>query len=200
MPTGAILYVQVPDSTTSEDWKRWREAFLESFDLEEWRDTFQEGVLDAIKQTVFELGESWELMFYTEERRFSFNEVFPADTFRSVHFPWYVHYNIGYERGDVLELIAHASWFEDNIPGSTIWYAVDSNCAGWVFNQRVREALLAYYHEVGHEPYRATREDQWRWVEARRRYLLVADREEELFLQRLRERDGISDYTLETAS
>jgi hypothetical protein len=195
MPTGAILYVQVPNSTTAEDWQRWRDAFLVPFDLEEWRDMFYEGVLDAIKEEIFQPdkeGEEWPLHFQNGDNYSKFKDVFPTDTYKAIKFPWYVHYGIGYERGPIDEIIAHATWLEENISGSTIWYAVDSNFVGQVFNRQIREALLTYYQEVGHEPYRTSREEVWqRWGGARQKYQQVEDREEELFLQKLRVLDGL---------
>ena len=109
MPLGAILYVQVPDSTTSEDWERWRDAFIASFDfgLDGWNEEFQKSVEAEL------LMPDWaKALQYPSlgghEKDISVWEAFPNSTFLEVDLPLYTHYGPGYERGHFPEFIQHA--------------------------------------------------------------------------------------------
>ena len=63
-------------------------------------------------------------------------------------------YEKGYERGDPAYFVRVAEWIEQHIDGSEVWYGNDcSDESISPFGAAEREALLAYYREVGHEPY-----------------------------------------------
>jgi len=64
------------------------------------------------------------------------------------------YYGIGYERGNLPQIVAIADWLERNIPNSTILYGGDSSgvCAE-PFDKAARETLLQHFAENGHTPY-----------------------------------------------
>lgn len=64
------------------------------------------------------------------------------------------YYGIGYERGDLIGLIATAEWLERNIPNARVYYGGDSS--GVIIDpwtKEKREELLAHWAQMGHEPY-----------------------------------------------
>lgn len=158
MPTGAILYVQVPDSTTSVDWERWREAFMVQFRLS---DYFHDGV-----HIVELLTPDWRFLDRPTLGGDSIWDVFPKSVFLEVNLGD-TYYAPGYERGYLPGFIEHAEWFEVNIPGSRVWYVNDVLDNAMIFNAPVREILLEYYERVGSKPYqeRHEKKEQWKSVQ-----------------------------------
>lgn len=201
MPLGAILYVQVPDSTTSEDWERWRDAFIASFDfgLDGWNEEFQKSVEAEL------LMPDWaNALQYPSlgghEKDISVWEAFPNSTFLEVDLPRYTHYGPGYERGHLPEFIQHAEWFEGNIPNCRVWYADDCSNTAMVYDASVREILLEYYGRVGDEPYRV-RENRERWTEVQAECWRLWMQEQERVLQEVRGARALNiDENPETAS
>jgi len=189
MPTGAILYVQVPDSTTWDDWNRWREAFLASFDLG--LDDFEEGLRESLAQRV--LAPDWSSLYYPRlgGRNLSVWEAFPKSVFLEVDAPLYTHYGPGYERGNLAEFVAHAEWFEANIPNCRVWYANDCSETALLYDAPIRAILLDYYQRVGHEPYRAKAEEKSRWDEEREGCWQLWCEEQYRVLDKVKANDGL---------
>src|SRR5271166_4621205 len=66
------------------------------------------------------------------------------------------YYGRGYERGDPELYVRLADWLERRIPGSEVWYGTDeADESIKPFGTHEREALMACFREVGHEPYNA---------------------------------------------
>lgn len=64
-------------------------------------------------------------------------------------------YGNGYERGDPRFFVRLAEWLEGALPGAEIYYGHDnSDELIELFDPATRQALLSYYDQVGHEPYR----------------------------------------------
>lgn len=64
------------------------------------------------------------------------------------------YYGIGYERGNLPNIIAVACWLENNIPGAEIWYGGDSSgVTHEIFDKKVRDKLFKHFCKEGHEPY-----------------------------------------------
>ena len=63
------------------------------------------------------------------------------------------YYNVGYERGDLPEFVAVAEWLEQQIAGCRVLYGEDSSGECFPFDTQIREELMSYYKQVGHEPY-----------------------------------------------
>ena len=186
MPTGAILYVQVPDSTTSEDWERWREAFVVSFDLG----------LDSYRADIGEerfaelLAPDWRFLSYPTLGKDSIWDVFPQSVFLEVNLGD-SYYGPGYERGYLPGFIEHAEWFETNISESRVWYVNDCSQAAMIFDTRAREILLEYYQKIGHEPYHIKLEERAQWKPAQEACLRLWMLEQERVLREMRVCDGL---------
>ena len=62
-------------------------------------------------------------------------------------YTWSRFYGPGYERGDLLHLIALAEWVEKTIPGAEVWYGGDSSgiCAK-PWPRGIRDEFLRYYN------------------------------------------------------
>jgi hypothetical protein len=64
-------------------------------------------------------------------------------------------YDEGYERGDPLLFVRVAEWLEKRIPGCEIWYGHDADDDSvQPFTTSRREAMLAHFRKVGHNPQR----------------------------------------------
>lgn len=192
MPTGAILYVQVPNSTTSEDWERWRETFLASFDLgfgdfgEEYAALAGAKLLMPDRDSIPDFP-----VLGGHEEGISVWEAFPQSVFLEVDLPLNAHYGPGYERGNLPAFLAYADWFEENIPNCRVWYANDCSYTARIYDAPVRKILLSYYQKVGHEPYDAKREDKYHWDEVREECGRLWMLEQERVLREVRELDGL---------
>jgi hypothetical protein len=89
MPTGAILYVQVPNSTTCEDWECWRDLFIENFDL---------GLNHSPEWYADLLAPDWRFLDRPVVANDSIWNVFPESVFLEVNLGD-TYYSPGYERG-----------------------------------------------------------------------------------------------------
>ncbi|WP_395094269.1 hypothetical protein [Armatimonas sp.] len=192
MPTGAILYVQFPDSTTSGDWERWREAFLAKFDLG-FGDFGEEYVTFARAKLLMP---DWDFapqlpFFGGHKKGISLWEAFPKSIFLEVDLPLNAHYGPGYERGNLTAFVAYGEWFEENIPDSRVWYANDCSDTALIYDAPVRRILLDYYQKVGHEPYDAKYEEKYRWDGVREECGRLWGLEQERVLGEVRQHDGI---------
>ncbi len=186
MPTGAILYVQVSNSTTSEDWERWRDAFVASFDL-----GFDSYLADIGRERLVELlAPDWRFLSYPTLGKYSIWDVFPQSIFLEVNLGD-SYYGPGYERGYLPGFIEHAEWFEVNIPESRIWYVNDCSQAAMVFHAAARRILLDYYQKIGDAPYCARGEEKHRWMEQQQECWRLWMVEQERVLREVREHDGL---------
>jgi hypothetical protein len=186
MPTGAILYVQVPDSTTSEDWERWREAFVVSFDLE--LDSYRADI--GGERFAELLAPDWRFLSYPTLGKDSIWDVFPQSVFLEVNLGD-SYYGPGYERGYLPDFIEHAEWFEANIPESRVWYVNDCSQAAIVFDAPARAILLEYYQRVGSQPYHIPREEKVQWQAAQAECWRLWMLEQERVLREVRKSDGL---------
>jgi hypothetical protein len=153
MPIGAILYVQVPDSTTSEDWNRWREAFIASFDL----------CLNHSPEWYADLlAPDWRFLDRPVVANDSIWNVFPQSVFLGVNLGD-TYYGPGYERGYLPKIVEQAEWFEQSIPQSRVWYVQDVFDTAMVFDTPARKILLEYYERVGSKPYQERHEKKEQW-------------------------------------
>ena len=137
MPVMAVLLVRLPADADFSDLNRWRRDLLTEFDP----DAFGlDGPLTWLKP----------------------DEVPPRAAKDDAH--WLdagleqPHYGEGYERGDAHLIARVAEWFERRLPGCEVWYGHDvDDRYTKPFGPAEREALLAYYARVGHEPYQRNR-------------------------------------------
>jgi hypothetical protein len=75
------------------------------------------------------------------------------DCWINVNFNW-AYYGPGYERGDLELFVICAEWLETQLPGSEIWYGHDVEDDNLhLFAQATRDKFMAYYRQVGSEPY-----------------------------------------------
>lgn len=77
----------------------------------------------------------------------------PGEQFVDVHVAtrWY---GKGYERGDLILLIAVTEWLEIRIAGCSVWYGGDSSgVLAAPFDAAARRELFAYFAARGHDPY-----------------------------------------------
>jgi hypothetical protein len=192
MPVEAEMYVQVPDTTTNDDWDRWRTMFLANHGLGP--DTYSKDFQIKIESELFEPEWFWHREFNFPE---DMDDIFSQSVFLKVILPGRSYYGPGYERGDLLEFIEHAEWIEKNVPQSQIWYMDDGGGGALIFNTAARQILRSYYEKVGSLPYDSKREDKevWRevqdacwaaWLSEQAR-VLGAVRDE----QKVRDEDGI---------
>jgi hypothetical protein len=66
------------------------------------------------------------------------------------------YYGEGYERGDIIGIVATAEWLERNIPDAAVYYGGDSSGALVApFPDRVRDRLIEHWAKEGHLPYDA---------------------------------------------
>ena len=190
MPIGVALYVEVPDSTTWDDWNRWREAFIASFDfgLDDWTEDYKKSVEAEL------LMPDWARALETPSLGgcddLSVWEAFPQSVFLEVDLPLYTHYGPSYERGNLIEFVAHAEWFEANIPNCRVWYATDTGHVAMIYDAPVREILLNYHCLIGSEPY-DDRENREKWTGAQEECWRLWMLEQERVLREVRERDGL---------
>lgn len=64
------------------------------------------------------------------------------------------YYGDSYERGPLPTIITVASWLEQRIPNSRIYYGGDSSgVEATLFDAPARQALLDHFIKVGHRPY-----------------------------------------------
>lgn len=64
------------------------------------------------------------------------------------------YYAPGYERGHLPLFLRCAEWLEAAVPSGEVWYSDDvSDASVRRFDPAARAELLAYYEQVGHEPY-----------------------------------------------
>ncbi len=190
MPVGATLYVEVPDTTTSDDWDNWREGFIQNNDLEKlkgWTEDFEEQIKkELLKPDWADLG--YPTIFIKEDY-ISLWEIFPNSIFLEVRLPWYTHYGPGYERGDISEFVRHAEWFEKNISDCRIWYISDSEMA-LIFNTLARRILIDYYSQVGSEPY-DNKTNKGKWSDIQMKYRELWHEEQLRTLKESGNQDGI---------
>lgn len=64
------------------------------------------------------------------------------------------YYGEGYERGDAEYLVQLAEWLERQMPGCEVWYGHDAADESIKpFGAQERDTFIAYFRQVGHEPY-----------------------------------------------
>nr|WP_309694536.1 hypothetical protein [Armatimonas sp.] len=182
MPVDAILYVQVPKTTTPHDWQRWRDGFLERFPR--FTDLGQDILVpdwNVMDEPVVQTENGWEVIW----------EVFPRSVFLQMYYGMGAYYGPGYERGYLPNYIEYAQWLEINIPESCVWYGNDSGSAASIFNNFARALLLSYFHSVGYQPYDAKKEDKKSWEPAQAECWRLWMVEQERVLREVREHDGL---------
>jgi hypothetical protein len=160
MPVEAEMYVQVPDTTTQDDWDHWRTTFLADHDLR--LDTWPKDFQIKIESELFEPEWFWHREFNFPE---DMDDIFSQSVFLKVILPGRSYYGPGYERGNLVSFIEHAEWIEKNVPQSQIWYRSDGGGGALIFNTAARQILRSYYEKVGHAPYDSGSADREVWRE-----------------------------------
>ena len=133
MPTGAVLVVRLREFPEAAALNRWRRDLLNSFDPGNF---LHSGPLEIVEDACHgpvpvNDGSVWLDVGVDE-----------------------AYYGKGYERGDPELLIRMAEWLERSIPSCEVWYGHDcSDESIESFGPAERDALLAYFRKVGHEPY-----------------------------------------------
>jgi hypothetical protein len=190
MPVGAILYVEVSDTTTSDDWNRWRDDFIASFDfgLDGWTEDYKKSIEAEILMPDWLDAPDYPTL--GGQGHLSVWETFPQSIFLAIDLPLYTHYGPGYERGDIAEFVLHAEWLEANIPNSRVWYATDCGHAAMIFDISARQILLEYYGKVGSEPY-YDKTNKEQWTELRTKYWELWIQEQDRVLNKSGKQNGI---------
>ena len=132
MPTGAVMLIRLASEPVWGDPNRWRRDILTEFDPEIFR---YRGPLEVVEPADYwgpmsADGSTWIDVGVTE-----------------------AYYGKGYERGDLPLLVRIAEWLERRIPGAEVWYGHDAADEAQPFGPPERDALMAYFNQVGHEPY-----------------------------------------------
>lgn len=165
MPTGARLYVQVPDIYSHPDILQWRQEFIAAFDFYEGLDDLR-GV-KYIEEYVFGVALYGSPDIGPPDNVQSAWDVFPNSIFLKLY-TMLDYYGPGYERGSIDKMIEVGDWVDNRIPKSAMWYGADSTSMVWPFTKSVREVFGEYFKQVGWKPYKAKEED---WKEVQVQYL-----------------------------
>jgi hypothetical protein len=133
MPTGAVLVVRLQQLPDGGDLDRWRQDVLTHFEPD---DFHHDGPLQIVPNAAY--------------------GPVPVDD-GSIWLNVGIHksyYGEGYERGDAEYFVRLAEWLERAIPSCEVWYGHDvTDESIKPFGAGERNAFLAYFRKVGHEPY-----------------------------------------------
>src|SRR5688572_9184288 len=139
MPTGAVLLLRLRQHPGSAAVDRWRRDLLTAFDTDEFSNFWQ---------PLREIRSEAEGPMPVKDGSIWFNVGTLKD-----------YYAEGNERGDAPYFVTLAEWLEKHVADGEVWYGNDcSDESIKPFGPREREAFLAYFRTVGHEPYNATRQ------------------------------------------
>jgi hypothetical protein len=91
---------------------------------------------------------------YVNEEDLPFMPVNDSDSVWITVNLWCSYYGCGYERGDIKFLVECAEWLEQRLPSCKVYYGHDVNDENVrLFDSATRAKFIAYYQQVGSEPY-----------------------------------------------